>query len=325
MSQDLCAKNAGNTGAAGCGKKRGVPKKFAVGSRAFTHAEYSDPDTLKDAIIASLLLGTGDSNKLYAFPEINQVDPKTEADTEGSLTLGPKRRLRKGRPSYTYSVEISHDEYQKLLVWDGQTLPVFTLDDESSWWGFRPTASANVINTKDLTGEMAYVTISGNGFGDGANAATGVCTITVSYLSVDDFEKRSAYASIPSLAPGDLVGLIDVMPSFVSKSTNAYTLKFTIPTPQIDEEINFGEDYITELAALAFTAATGTGFGTLLPITSAAASGTNLLVTFDSTAFGLLGSGAKIKLSGPSVEDLFGGDIGTDLIKYEIKDIILTK
>lgn len=325
MSVDLCNINAGNTGGPACVKQRGVPKKFAVGSRSFTSAEYTNSETMRDAIIASLLLETNDADKLYVFPEIFQVDPTTEANTEGNLTLGPKLRLRKGRPSYTYTVDISHDEYQKLLVFDGRKIPVFTLDDESAFWGFRPATTANTINTKDFSGEIAYITISGNGFKDGANVATGKCTITVSYLSVDDFEKRSAYVSVPTLSPGDLVGLIDVMMSLVSLVSNVATIQFTIPVPQVDAVLNFGEDYITELDALSFTAATGTTYSTPLAITTQIASGNNMVITFDTTAFTALSSGTKIQLKGPSVSAMSVGNIGTDTLKYEIKSIIITK
>lgn len=328
MATDLCSSVGGNTSAPGCSGTRETPKKFSVGTRSFTYAEYSDADTYQAAFLAAHLLPTGDANKLYAFPEIFEVDPKTEGDTEGSLTLGPKVRLRKGRPSYTYTVDVSWAEYQKLLAFDGKKMPVYTLDDNSQLWSYRPGSIANTPNTKDISGELAYITISGAGFKNGADVKTGKCTITVSYLSVDDFEKRGVYALLPNLSANDLVGLQDIMMSEpVAHTSNVYKVKFTIPVPQLGGDRNIYPEYGAALAALTFTAFTGAIFTTSLAITSVAVDATNqcLTVTFDSTAFGLLASGAKIKLKAPTVAALSAADIGNDTIKYEISDIILTK
>lgn len=326
MSQNACATIAGNTGAPDCIKQRGVPKRPLIGSRAFTWEEYNDPAIFRDAIIASTLLETGDSDKLYAFPEVLQVDPKTEADTEGNLTLGPKVRLRKGRPAYTYTVDISHAEYQRLLVFDGQKVPVFTLDDENAFWAYRQTTTRNTLNKKNMTGEMAYVTVSGYGFKDGANVGTGKAQITISYISIDDFEKRSVYAFMPDLSSGDLVGLIDVMPYETSvHTTNVYHIGLAIPSPQVDAEFEIIEDYGTELAALTWTAGTGAKFATPLTVTSVAVVAGALNFTFDSTAHTALATDTEIRIFPPSVADISEGNVGTDKIKYEIGFITVVK
>jgi hypothetical protein len=324
MSINLCSVVGGNTGGVACDTKRKVPKKFLVGGKAFTSSEYADSATLQTAILAAINLPTGDANKLYPFPEVLEVAVNTEADTTGSLALGPVRRLRKGRPSYTYSVEIGHLQYQKLLAFDGKTVPVFTLDDASNMWGYRAVAAANTPNTNTWKGEQAYVTISGNGFEDGANAATGVCTITVSYLSVDDFEKRGTYASLPDLAAGDMTGLLDVMLSEPqAHAANVYKIKMSIPLPKLASDLNIYDDYGAAIAALTFTAGTGTNYATPLVITSVAVDATlkALTVTFDSTAHTALPALTKIKLSPPTVSAL----VAASVTGIEIGYIIVSK
>jgi hypothetical protein len=324
MSTNFCSTIGGNTGKLRCDGKRKVPKKPVVGSRVFTYAEYSDPDVFMDAIIESINLSNGDPDKLFPFPEVAEVANNTEADTTGSLALGPVIRLKKGRPSYTYTVDIGHYQFQKLLAFDNKVVPVFLFDDAAQWWAYRPAAPSNTRNTRDISGEMALVTISGNGFEDGANAATGKCTITFSYLSIDDFEKRSAYGVLTNMSAGDLEGLVDIMLSeATAHTTNAYKIKVTIPGPVLGQELDVYDDYAAGLAALTWTAKTGATFSTSLTITSVAVDATlkALTVTFDSTAYTALANGAEIKLTPPSVATL----VGANIVGYEIGDIILVK
>jgi hypothetical protein len=298
---------------------------MVVGGKAFTSSEYADADTFQAALIAALKLPTGNASKLYPFPEIGKVVKGTEADTKGGLALGPVRRLRKGRPVYTYSVEITQEEYIKLLAFDGVEAPVFTFDDTNQFIGYRANAAANTPNTNDLTGEIAYITISGNGFEDGENAETGVATIDVAYKSIDDFEKRSAAIKLPDLAPGDLVGLKDVRLSEPSAHvSNVHKIKMEIPQDfKLGGDLNIYDEHGAAIAALTFTAFTGATYSTPLTITTVAVDSTNkcLTVTFDSTAYTALTGGAKIKLVPPTAAVLDAADV-TGL---EIGYIILTK
>jgi hypothetical protein len=324
MSTDFCATGSGNTGKVGCDKKRGTPRMFSIGGKSFTSSDYADADTFKAAILTAINLGNGDSGKLFPFPEILEVAVTTEGKTTGSLALGPIRRLRKGRPGYTFSCEIGHYQFQKLLAWDNTEVRVFTFDDKNLWWGYRAAAAANTPNTNSIKGELALLTIEGNGFEDGANAATGVCIIDLSFRSIDDFEKRSVYMEVPSLSIGDLEGLKDVMLSEPqAHASNVHKIKMTIPVPKVGGDMNIYDDYGAAIAAMTWTAGTGTNYGTALTITSVAVDATLkcLTVTFDSTAYTALSSGAKIKLTPPSVATLVAGSV----TGIEIGTIILTK
>jgi hypothetical protein len=315
MSDNFCSLVGGNTRAALCGGKRKVPKKIVAGNKAFSSSEYADAATFQAAMLAAINLPAGNSSKLFPFPEIGEVADNTEAPTMGNLALGPQRRLRKGRPAYTYSVEISHEEYQKLLAFDGVEVPIFSFDDASQWWGYRAAAAANTINTNSYKGEVVYITIQGNGF---------EATISVSYKSIDDFEKRGTYIKTPDMSAGDLVGLIDIMlyePQ--AHASNVHKIKMSIPTAQLGVDLNPYDEIGTALASLTWTAGTGSSYGTALTITSVAVDATLkcLTVTFDSTAYTALASGAKIKLTPPNTTALIAGNI----TGFEIGSIILTK
>lgn len=324
MSTNLCSTVGGNTGGVGCDGKRKVPKKILVGGKQFTSTEYADSDSLQTAILAAINLANGDSNKLFPFPEIGEVAINTEADTTGSLALGPVRVLRKGRPSYTYSVEIGHYQFQKLLAFDKKTVPVFTFDDASQLWGYRAVSASNTPNTNVFKGELAYISVSGNGFEDGANATAGVATISISYLSFDDFHLRGTYGFLPNLAAGDMSGLLDVMLSEpAAHTTNAYKVKVSIPLPKLGSDLNLYDEYSAILAAATWTAGTGANYATPLTITSVAVDATLkcLTVTFDSTMYTALAGGTKIKLTPPSVATL----VAASMVGYEIGTIILLK
>jgi hypothetical protein len=177
---------------------------------------------------------------------------------------------------------------------------------------------------RNYTGELARMNVEGSGFENGTEATAGVAKITVSYISVDDFEKRGTYINLPNLSSGDLVGLKDVMLSEPqAHSTNVYKIKATIPLPKLGGDLNIYDEFGAILAAATWTAFTGATFGTSLAITSIAVDATlkALTVTFDTTAFSALAGGAKIKLVPPSVQTLdTAGATG-----IEIGYIIVTK
>lgn len=318
MALDLCALVGGNTGGPNCDGKRRAPKKIILGSKVFTTSDYPDEATFVAAIQAAINLDASSSSKLFPFPNIKAITPITEADTSGKLAFGATRRLRKGNPGYTYSLEIGHTQYQKLLAFDGKELPVITIDDAYQGWFYRnPT-------TGSISGEMAYVTVQGSGFEDGNAVETGVATVTIAYLDVDDFEKRSAYYGFQTISVGDFQGLKDVtLIEPQAAASNVYKVAMRIKTAKIGNDLNPWDEHGAAIAALTFTAGTGTNYGTALVITSVAADNTlkAFTVTFDSTAFTALAGGTKIKLTPPSVATL----VAAGVTGVELFPIIVTK
>lgn len=323
MALNSCSTTGGNTGGSGCQGRRETPDLLVIGGKEFTSSEYADSDTLQAALIAATKLSEGNASKLFAFPVVNKVTPNTEADTTGSLPLGSPVRLRKGRPSYTFTMQdISQQQYVNLLKFDNKVVPVFTKDDASQFWGYRAAAVANTLNTNVFKGERARISVSGNGFKDSENVETGQTVITVSYLSIDDFEKRAAYIELPDFSSGDVAGLVDVeLVEPAAHVSNVHSLVPYIKVPELSGDLDIGSDYGTALAALTWTAFTGATYDTSLTITSVAYTSGKLVFTFDSTAYTALGSGAKIKLVPPTVAVMDAADV----TGIEIGYIILTK
>ncbi len=324
MSTTKCALIGGNTGGTPCGWRRQTPVVLIVGGKEFTYEEYADADTFQDALIAATQLQTGNSSKLFAFPVINDIAVNTESDSTGSLNLGPVVRLKKGRPAYTFTMQdLPQDQYMNLLAFDNKTLPAFIFDDAGQVVGYRGAAVSNTINQEVFKGQRALITVSGNGFKDGANVATGQATVSVSFISIDDFDKRAAAITLPNLSSGDLEGLREIMLSKLSSASNVYKIKTTISTSDLEGGLDVYDDYSAALVGLTWTAWTGTGYATTLPVTSVTVDATtkSLVFTFDTTAFGLLVSGAKIKLIPPTVVALDAVDISP----FEIFPVILTK
>ncbi|HUR65462.1 MAG TPA: hypothetical protein VMZ03_03860 [Chitinophagaceae bacterium] len=325
MSTTLCGFVGGNTGGVLCDTKRKTPKKIFLGSKEFSSSEYADPDTLAAAILTACNLNNGNSAKLFPLQEIYEVAVTTEADTKGKLALGPERRLRKGKPSYTYSFETNLYQYQKYLAWDDKVVPAFTLDSANNFWGYRAGAAAYTVNTSNFKGEQVYVTVSGNGFEDGNAATTGICTISISYLSVEDFEKRGTYATLPATtSAGDFNGLKDVMlyePQ--AHASNVYKIKMVIPISKLASDLDIYDDHAAAIAAMTFTAFTGATYGSSLTITSVAVDATlkALTVTFDSTAFTALSAATKIKLVPPTVATL----VAAGITGLELASVIVVK
>lgn len=311
MSLDLCAQTGNNTGGIPCDGKRRTPRKFSVGTKTYVPADYSDEDTFIAAIKAAHLLPNGTAGKMYAFPIIGDVTVITEADTIAKLALGPNRRLRKGNPGYTFNVEINQTEFQALLAFDNVEIPVEMLDSARQMWFYRDRITGN------LSGEVALLTIGGNGYENGADATTGTCQISLYYLDVDDFEQRSAFYRFQNLSPNDLKGLKNVtLLEAVPHVTNVHSLEPVILTARIGGDLKIIADYGTILAAATWTAFSGApGFATSLAITGVAVVSGKLAFTFDSTAYTALPANTLIKLVGPTVAVLnTAGAIGIEIV-----------
>lgn len=319
MSTNLCSLVGGNTGRIDCDGKRRTPVILLVGSKEFTPSDYADEATLYAAIQTAINQSNGTAGKLFPFPEIGEVADATVAASTGNLALGPQRQLTKERPGYTYSVEIGHTQFQKLLVFHNKEVPVITLDSANQGWFYKNSTSGNI------RGEIALITVSGNGFENGTDATTGVCTISVAYKSVDDFQKKSAFWPFSAtVAPSDFQGLKDVtLTEVTAHTTNVYKVGLRIPTAQVGGTLNPWDDIGAAVAALTFTAGTGTGYATPLTITSVAVDNTLkcLTVTFDSTMYTALAALTKIKLTPPTVATMFTAG----LVGYELGSIVVSK
>jgi hypothetical protein len=81
---NLCGSVGANSGQIACDIKRGSAKMLIIGGYAFSAADFATAAAFEAAMIAKTKLATGDSEKLYPFPEILGATYNTEADKEGT-------------------------------------------------------------------------------------------------------------------------------------------------------------------------------------------------------------------------------------------------
>lgn len=300
MSLSICSTIGANTGGIDCDKKRGTPQKFIVGSKSFSTGETASSALFLTALEAAINQASGSLTKLFPFPSINGTTNNTEADTTGTLGYGLQFVLRAGRPSYSFQMIVGQTQFAKLRKFNGATLPVFMFDDQGTVWG-------KLKSDGTLVGESAQIFISGNGWEDGNTVEAKTATVTISYTDAEAFFGSAGYIAV-DFGPGDVEGLIDAI--VTSTGVVSGTTKFLakVKTAQINGDINIYDNYKTELAVTgAWTAKTGTSFGTTLAITGVTANDADKTwsLTFDATPYGALASAAQIKvnLASPSALD----------------------
>lgn len=314
MSLSLCGGIGANTGQIDCDIIRGNPAKIIAGSASFSSSDYADPATMDAAILTKLLFATGNSQKLFPFPVIQGTADQTEAAKYGNLGYGLKVKLLRSKPGYEFEVLAGTALEKKLIAWDGQIVPFLILDDKSQFAGVKDSSG-------NFKGANYLVGVEPRGYGDAQNAKS--TKITISIVDTADFTENAVF-HISALSSSNIVGLKDVILSEPqAHSTNVYKIKMKIPTTKLNGDLDIWDDYGALIAALTFTAGTGTNYGTSLTITSVAADNTlkALTVTFDTTAFGSLSSGAKIKLTPPIPATLDTANV----TGVELFPIILTK
>jgi hypothetical protein len=302
MALNLCGTAGGNTGVIECDQSRGIPKKILAGSKVFAPSAYASQALFKAAFKGAVKLPEGSSSKLYPFPEIKTVTDKTEANKEGTMGLGYKETLIEGLPGYEYEVLGGQSLYRRLRKFNNVTIPVLTVDNNGNVWG-------TVDSDGNFSGTVAKLFVSGNSFGDGSKVVS--IKISVAYQSSDDFNDGGAYFPI-DFNIGEVKGLLDAELSFVSNTANAYKYTVAVATAQLGTTLSLYTDYADALAVTGlWKAYTGPGFTTPLAITTVVKDTVNggWTVTYDSTAYAALATGAQIKQMLATPADLDAADI----------------
>jgi hypothetical protein len=136
--------------------------------------------------------------------------------------------------------------------------------------------------------------------------------LALSFVSAGDVYDSGAFIET-NLSLSDMKGLLDVtLAEYASHASNVYKIKGFIPSSSPNTSLNLYDSFADLLAVAGmWDAKSGTTFTTNLPITSVAKNVSNKGwdITLDSTAFGLLGSGAKIKINVADPTTLDGGDV----------------
>ncbi len=317
MAFSLCGSIDTNTGVISCDPRKTVPRNLTIGGKEFNSTEYADSTAFQTAYTAAVKLAKGSAAKLFPFPEIQGITNNQEANTEGTLGLGLKFILREGKPAYSFDVVVGTALERKLRKFNKQTVPVYITDDANQVHG-RKLANGN------YAGHTALIFVSGKPFSDGNSVETERAQVIVSFTSATDLFDNDYIMPI-DFDINSVTGLLDV--EFTEPSahvSNAYKVVANIETGKIGQPIKVYDTYADEFEDEGlWTAFTGATFSTALTITSVVKDATNKgwTVTFDSTAYTALSSGAKIKLNfaAPSVLD------AADVTGIEGNAIILTK
>lgn len=313
----LCGTSVDNTGEQACDKAKGVIKQIFVDNGTVEQADYGTPLAFFNELVRKSKLSKSDSQKIFPFPEVQDVADASEANKEGSLNQGFKTVLLEGKPAYKIKFFGGADLLKRLKTFDNQTVRMRELDANGIFWGTK--------SGTDSIGYQVKLFTTGGKVATGQNVEEGVIETTVSILNTSEYFKSSYWADLDGNNSGDIVPLIDVNLTNISHVTNVWKIGMYINGSNNIGAYNIYDAQGAAIAALSaqFSAGTGTNYGTPLTITSIAvdASLKCLTVTFDSTAYTALAPGTVIKLSPPTPTQLDAGNVNETELLY----ILLTK
>ena len=291
MAFSLCGFSNGNTGIVDCDVQKGLPQQIVVGSGEFTASNYASTSAFQTSFIAKLKLANGSASKLFPFPVIQGVSDKSTAAKFGTSGYGLQVKLLRSKPGYEFEVLTGTLAEKALIKYDGKIVPIYIVDSANNVWGVRTTAGT-------FKGSMHLISVEPRGFGDGANAK--FTKITVSMVDSRDEVENAAFVAT-NFVSTDLVGLTNATISQTAANVaNVYKIGVKILTDAMGVSLNVRDLYATQLAVGSlWVAKTGANFTTTLAITSVADDPANggWTVTFDSTAYAALATGALIQLS----------------------------
>lgn len=255
---NFCGSVGANTGVIDCDTKRGNPKVLLIGGASFDSSDFATSAAFKTALLAAVALATGDSGKVYPFPEITGAAANTEANKEGTTGYGVKRTLAEGRPAYTFDIEPGTNTEKQLRKFNKAIVPVFILDDNGNVWG-KLDADGNFVGVK------AELFVSGTPFGDG-NAINN-SKVAVNFQSAADFYDFAAFVNT-DFNSSDLEGLLDAtLSTLVAPTGNAHKIGAKVVNASLGNDVNMYDYYADELAATsAWTGETAAG-ATVAPTT----------------------------------------------------------
>jgi len=314
MSLSLCTQSVDNTGELACDKSRGVLKKLLIFNGNIESADYVDQDAFLAKLVANSKLSKSDSDKVFVINEAQDLADSSEANKEGTLNLGFKTVLLEGKPAYKVKFFAGADLLKRLRTFNNQTIRIIEYDANGVFWGTK--------SGSNFKGFQAKLFFTGNKIATGQNVEEGVVEVTVAILSTSEYFDNDYWVESSGNVE-DIVGLIDVKLIKISNVSNVYKIGMEIFGSNLIENYNIYDDYGTEIAALTFTAGTGTNYGTPLTITSVAADANLkcLTVTFDNVEYTALAGGTVIKLTPPTPTVLDAADV----TNIELLPVLLTK
>lgn len=314
MPYSLCGTSVANTGEQACDKAKGVAKKFFIFNGTIEAADYASEAAFLAKMTANSKLSKDASNKVFVINEIQDFADASDANKEGSLNQGFKTVLLEGKPGYKGKVFAGADLLKRLRKFNNQTVRIIEYDTNGVFWG---TKSGTAFK-----GYQAKLFFAGGKLATGQNVEEGVAEMHISLLSTSEYIDN-AYWMESSGNVEDITPLLDVNLKYISKVSNVFKIGIEINGTNLIGAYNPFDEVGASIAALTFTAGTGTNYGTPLAITSVAVDTSlkALTVTFDSTAYSALASGTLIKLIPPIPSVLDAADV----TETELISVILTK
>lgn len=314
MPYSLCGTSVANTGEQACDKSKGVLRKILIFNGAIAAADYVSIDAFFAKMVINSKLSKSDANKVFVINEAQEIADSSDSNKEGSLNLGFKTVLLEGKPGYKIKLFAGADLLKRLRTFNNQTVRIVEYDANGTFWGTKVGTS--------FKGYQAKFFVTGGKIATGQNVEEGVVEIHVSILSTSEYFDNSYWMESTGNIE-DITPLLDVNLTFISKASNVFKIGISVPGSNLIGSYNPYDEVGALIAALTFTAGTGTNYGTPLTITSVAvdASLKALTVTFDSTAYTALAAATKIKLSGPTPAVLDAADV----TETELLSVILTK
>ena len=312
----LCGTSVDNTGEQACDKSRGVLKKLFIFNGSISSVDYATEALFLARLVANAKLTKSAGNKVFPISEVQDITDASQANKEGSLNLGFTTTLVEGKPAYKVKIFAGSDLYKRLRTFNNQTVRIIEYDANGVFWGVK---SGGVFK-----GFQAKIFFTGNKLATGQNVEEGVVEATVSILSTSEYFDNTYWMETTGNVE-EITPLMDVEMKYISKAINVYKIGTSIPGSNLISDYNTFDEAGAAMAALAssFSAGSGVNYGTALPITSIAVDNTLkcLTVTFDSTAFGLLGAAAAFKLNGPTPAQLDAGSVP----ETELLSVVLAK
>lgn len=296
----LCGTIGANTGPIACDVKRGIPKVLIIGGRRFAEGEYATSAAFQEALIEAIGLATGDSDKMFPFPETQNVTNNTEANVTATTGLGFTFTLREGRPSYTFGVFAGSSQERQLRKFNGSTVPAIIFDSNGNVWG-----KLNADGT--FSGSPVQIFTAAKPFSDGSSVDTEYTNVTISFENASDFGDNAAFVST-DFNVSDLEGLLDAaLVQATSSNTNARKIAVLYKGAQLGGNLNIGDKYSTELADATLWTLKRVDTGASVAFTSIAwdpaqaVTGSQkpgaFTVTIDSTAYTALPVNTKLLLN----------------------------
>ena len=314
MAYSLCGASVDNLGQQECDKSKGVLQRIAIFNGTIPSASYVDTATFFNQLVTNSKLAKSAANKLFPLPEIQELANSSESNKEGSLNLGFKTVLLEGKPGLKIKFFGGADMLKRLKTFDNQTVRIIEYDANGVFWGTK--------SGTDFIGYQAKLFFTGGHMATGQAVEEGVIECSISYLSAIEYFKNSYWMESAGNY-SDITPLLDVNLTNISHSSNVWKVGMKINGSNLEGPYNIYDTHGAAIAALTFTAGTGTNYGTSLAITSVAvdASLKALTVTFDSTAYTALASNTVIRLSGPTPAVLDAADV----TETELIPVLLTK